>query len=145
MRFPVAGDRANCYRHLNQTHIPTVFPTGVTDAWHGRDIHFSMWQPGQFPRNLLFLFVIGRTQRAVRLTPLERRVVRLHSLGCDDRQAAAILGRTVDSIARSKTRALKKSGVHDLAALRRWANGHGISPPDDHLSPSELFMLHPCV
>ncbi len=100
-----------------------------------------MWQPAKSPRNLLFLFVIDRKRRAVRLSPIERRVVRLHSLGCDDRQAAAILGRTTDYIARLRARVMKKLGVRDLAALRRWATIHGISPPGDHLSPSELSMV----
>ncbi len=104
-----------------------------------------MWQPAKFPRNLLLRFVVSRKQRAVWLTPIERRVARLHSLGCDDHQAAAILGRTAGSIARSKTRAMKKTGVRNLAALRRWATSHGISPSNDYLSPSELFVLRTSV
>ncbi len=75
----------------------------------------------------------------MKLTPMERRVVRLVSLGCTVREVAAILGRSVHTVDNHKTRAMRKLGVHNLAQLTREALRLGITSLEDHLTEEELL------
>ncbi len=77
----------------------------------------------------------------MKLTPMERRVVRLVSLGCTVKQVAAILGRSVHTVDNHKTRAMRKLGVHNVAQLTRQAIKLGISSLDDCLDVQEQSLV----
>ena len=100
-----------------------------------------MQGPGRIPPNLVFLITVARAPEVPTLTAIQTRVVRLLGLGFDDCQVAAILRRSVRSIRANKTRAMKKTGSGDPAALARWAVDHGVLSPGDRLSPSERMAL----
>jgi DNA-binding CsgD family transcriptional regulator len=82
-----------------------------------------------------------QTQAAL-LTPMERRILRLFSLGCSLRDAAAILGRSIRTIDNHKTRGMRKLGVHKAAELTRVAIKLGISHLDDELTEQERVRLN---
>ncbi len=75
------------------------------------------------------------------LTPMERKVVRLLSLGCTVKQVAAMLHRSRHTIDNHKCRAMRKLGVHNLAMLTRRAMELGISGIGDELSADERRAL----
>jgi len=100
-----------------------------------------MWNPGQIPENLIFLITVTPKREAVRMTALEARTVRLIALGCNDHQAAAIIGRSVAAIRQAKARALRKTGVETPTALGGWAIEHGLCRAEDRLSPSQRQWL----
>ena len=77
----------------------------------------------------------------MKLTSMERRVVRLVSLGCTVKQVAAILGRSVHTVDNHKTRAMRKLGVHNLAQLTREAIKLGITSLEDRLDSRESALL----
>ncbi len=77
----------------------------------------------------------------MKLTPMERRVVRLVSLGCTVKQVAVILGRSVHTVDNHKTRAMRKLGVHNVAQLTRQAIKLGISSLDDSLDSQEQTLV----
>ncbi len=78
------------------------------------------------------------------LTTAEDRVVRLVSLGCTTRQAAAILGVSHSTADNHRWRAMQKLGVHSLAALMRAAMSLGITSLDDRLTEAELTKAAEC-
>ena len=100
-----------------------------------------MWRPASTPHNLILLITIARTPKAVKLTAIQTRIVRLVVLGCEDHEIAAILCRPVRSIRRQKARTINRIGITDPADLTRWAVGQGISRAGDRLSPTERLAL----
>lgn len=80
---------------------------------------------------------ISREAGSADLTPHERRVVRLLSLGCTLREAAAILREDPSATQRVKRTAMSKTRARNIARLTRYAIQSGLSPLDDELTPAE--------
>jgi DNA-binding CsgD family transcriptional regulator len=75
------------------------------------------------------------------LTPMERKVVRLVSLGCSAKQAGAILGLRQDAVACHRDRAMGKLRVTSRAQLTRRAILLGVSALGDQLDPEEKARM----
>ncbi|WP_297036678.1 LuxR C-terminal-related transcriptional regulator, partial [Thermogutta sp.] len=75
--------------------------------------------------------------RAKDLTPRERQVIRLISLGCSVKEAAAILKLAPSTVDNHKSNAMKKLGVNKLPLVTRMAIKLGISRLNDRLTPLE--------
>lgn len=71
------------------------------------------------------------------LTPREKQVIRLISLGCSVKEAAAILKLAPSTVDNHKSNAMKKLGVNKLPLVTRMAIKLRISPLNDRLSPLE--------
>lgn len=71
------------------------------------------------------------------LTPRERQVVRLISLGCSVKETADILKLAVGTVDNHKANAMKKLGVNKLPLVTRMAIKLGISPLEDRLTTLE--------
>ena len=74
---------------------------------------------------------------AVDLTPRQREIVRLVSLGCSVHEIADILDLAPSTVDNHKTRAMERLGVNKVALLTRMAVKHRISALKDKLSPKE--------
>lgn len=74
---------------------------------------------------------------AIRLTPRETQVVRLLSLGCTVKEAAAVLKLAPSTVDNHKLRAMTKMGVNKLALLTRLAIKEKVSLLDDKLTALE--------
>lgn len=77
------------------------------------------------------------TARAQALTPREKQVIRLISLGCSVKEAAAILRLAPSTVDNHKSNAMKKLGVNKLPLVTRMAIKLRISPLNDRLTPLE--------
>jgi DNA-binding CsgD family transcriptional regulator len=75
------------------------------------------------------------------LTDMQKRTVRLLSLGCSVAEAARILGISPNTADNHKTRAMRALGIHKTALLTRYAIAKGISPLDDKLTLAERKLL----
>jgi len=71
------------------------------------------------------------------LTAREKQVVRLISLGCSVKEAAAILKLAASTVDNHKANAMKKLGVNKLPLVTRMAIKLRISPLNDRLTPLE--------
>lgn len=71
------------------------------------------------------------------LTQRETEVVRLISLGCTVKEAAAILRLAPSTVDNHKSRAMKKMGTDKLALVTRLALKSQISSMKDKLTPTE--------
>jgi len=71
------------------------------------------------------------------LTQRETEVVRLISLGCTVKEAAAILRLAPSTVDNHKSRAMKKLGTDKLALVSRLALKNGISSMKDKLTAME--------
>jgi DNA-binding CsgD family transcriptional regulator len=71
------------------------------------------------------------------LTPRETEIVRLLSLGCTVKEAAAVLKLAPSTVDNHKLRAMAKLGTNKLALLTRIAIHQRISPLGDRLSLTE--------
>jgi DNA-binding CsgD family transcriptional regulator len=96
-----------------------------------------MSRPGVFAANLIVLILVAPPVDAVRLSALQRRILRLVALGCDDGQIARILGRSIAAVSRHKARALERLGTSSRRKIARWARREGVTYAGDQLSPSE--------
>lgn len=72
-----------------------------------------------------------------RLTPAEKQVIRLLSLGCTVKQAAEILGKSPHTIENQKFAAMLKLGTDKVALVTRLAIKMRISPLNDKLTSAE--------
>ena len=84
-------------------------------------------------RNWLFILSISRPAKPPRLSRLERRVLRLWSLGRSTRQIATALGHTPAMISRRLEGIRRKLGIRHPALLTRWAMALGITTLCDRL------------
>jgi DNA-binding CsgD family transcriptional regulator len=75
------------------------------------------------------------------LTPRQREIVRLVSLGCTETEMASILGVSASTVNNHRVHAMKRLGAHRIAVLTRMAIKHRISSLKDKLSPSEKRRL----
>jgi len=74
---------------------------------------------------------------AIRLTPRETQVVRLLSLGCTVREAAAILKLAPSTVDNHKLRAMTKLGTNKASLLTRLAIKQRITSLNDRLTSAE--------
>ena len=75
------------------------------------------------------------------LTATEQQVVRLISLGCSVKDAAAILSRSPHTVDNHKTRAMKKLGARNATGLTRWALQLNLTTLNEHLTERESQLL----
>ena len=71
------------------------------------------------------------------LTPREKEVVRLASLGCTVHEAAAILKLAPSTVDNHRARAMAKLGTDKVALLTRLAIKHRVTNMSDKLTTSE--------
>lgn len=71
------------------------------------------------------------------LTPREKEIMRLASLGCTDQEAAKILKLAPSTINNHKARAMAKLGTDKTVLLTRLALKLGITNIKDKLTPAE--------
>ncbi len=71
------------------------------------------------------------------LSDREKQVVRLISLGCSVKEAAAILKVAVSTVDNHKTNAMRKLGANKVALVTRLAIKKKISALGDRLTPLE--------
>ena len=75
------------------------------------------------------------------LSPRQRQIVRLTSLGCTSHDIATILGMSRWTVENHQFQAKERLGVSKAAVLTRIAIKHKISPLDDKLSAGEERKL----
>jgi DNA-binding CsgD family transcriptional regulator len=75
------------------------------------------------------------------LSPRQREIVRLTSLGCTSHEIATILGMSRWTVENHQFQAKERLGVSKAAVLTRIAIKHKISPLDDKLSLAEERKL----
>ncbi len=71
------------------------------------------------------------------LTPREKEIMRLASLGCTDQEAAKILKLAPSTINNHKARAMAKLGTDKTVLLTRLALKLGVTNIKDKLTPAE--------
>src|SRR5882672_10682735 len=79
--------------------------------------------------------------RVASLSPRQRQIVRLTSLGCTSHEIAAVLGMSRWTVENHQFQAKERLGVSKAALLTRIAIKYKISPLDDVLSRSEERKL----
>jgi len=73
----------------------------------------------------------------IHLTPREEQMLRLVSLGCSVKEAAAVLDVAPSTADNHKARLMAKLGTDKAALLTRLAVEYGVSPMSDRLTASE--------
>jgi len=71
------------------------------------------------------------------LTPRQREIVRLLSLGCTVQEAALILGLSPSTVDNVKTAAMERMGTNKLALLTRIAIKSRVTSMKDQLTRTE--------
>lgn len=79
--------------------------------------------------------------RVASLSPRQRQIVRLTSLGCTSHEIATILGMSRWTVENHQFQAKERLGVSKAAVLTRIAIKFKISPLDDALSRAEERKL----
>jgi DNA-binding CsgD family transcriptional regulator len=79
--------------------------------------------------------------RVESLSPRQREIVRLTSLGCTSHEIATILGMSRWTVENHQFQAKERLGVSKAAVLTRIAIKHKLSPLDDKLSAAEQKKL----
>ena len=79
--------------------------------------------------------------RVASLSPRQRQIVRLTSLGCTSHEIATILGMSRWTVENHQFQAKERLGVSKAAVLTRIAIKYKISPLDDALSRAEERKL----
>ncbi len=79
--------------------------------------------------------------RVESLSPRQREIVRLTSLGCTSHDIAKILGMSRWTVENHQFQAKERLGVSKAAVLTRIAIKHKVSPLDDKLSAAEEKKL----
>ena len=79
--------------------------------------------------------------RVAALSPRQRQIVRLKSLGCTSHEIAAILGMSRWTVENHQFQAKQRLGVSKAALLTRIAIKYKISSLNDELTKSELRKL----
>ena len=75
--------------------------------------------------------------RVAALTPRQREIVRLISLGCTVKEAAGVLGVAPNTVDNHRTRAMKVLGVDRATLVTRVAIKYGVSGLNDKLTAAE--------
>ena len=79
--------------------------------------------------------------RVASLSPRQRQIVRLTSLGCTSHEIAAILGMSRWTVENHQFQAKERLGVSKAAVLTRIAIKYKISPLNDALTRGEQRKL----
>jgi DNA-binding CsgD family transcriptional regulator len=79
--------------------------------------------------------------RVESLSPRQRQIVRLTSLGCTSHEIATVLGMSRWTVENHQFQAKERLGVSKAAMLTRVAIKYKISPLNDELSRKELRKL----
>ena len=79
--------------------------------------------------------------RVAALSPRQRQIVRLTSLGCTSHEIAAILGMSRWTVENHQFQAKQRLGVSKAALLTRIAIKYKISSLSDELSKTELRKI----
>jgi DNA-binding CsgD family transcriptional regulator len=79
--------------------------------------------------------------RVASLSPRQRQIVRLTSLGCTSHEIATILGMSRWTVENHQFQAKERLGVSKAAVLTRIAIKYKISPLDDTLTRTEERKL----
>jgi DNA-binding CsgD family transcriptional regulator len=79
--------------------------------------------------------------RVASLSPRQRHIVRLTSLGCTSHEIAAILGMSRWTVENHQFQAKERLGVSKAAWLTRVAIKYKISPLNDELTKTEMRKL----
>jgi DNA-binding CsgD family transcriptional regulator len=79
--------------------------------------------------------------RVESLSPRQRQIVRLTSLGCTSHQIATVLGMSRWTVENHQFQAKERLGVSKAALLTRIAIKYKISPLNDELSKAEQRKL----
>jgi DNA-binding CsgD family transcriptional regulator len=79
--------------------------------------------------------------RVTSLSPRQRQIVRLTSLGCTSHEIATILGMSRWTVENHQFQAKERLGVSKAAVLTRVAIKYKISPLNDELSRAEQRKL----
>ena len=79
--------------------------------------------------------------RVTSLSPRQREIVRLTSLGCTSHEIAAILGMSRWTVENHQFQAKERLGVSKAAVLTRIAIKYKISSLNDELTKAELRKL----
>lgn len=80
---------------------------------------------------------VALRKKVAQLTPRQREIVRLASLGCNTNEMAVILNLAVSTVDNHKAAAMKTLGTDKATLLTRIAIKQKISPIDDKLTASE--------
>jgi DNA-binding CsgD family transcriptional regulator len=97
-----------------------------------------MWFPPLLPGALM---PDSMKARVASLSPRQREIVRLTSLGCTSHEIATILGMSRWTVENHQFQAKERLGVSKAAVLTRIAIKYKISPLDDALSRTEERKL----
>lgn len=79
--------------------------------------------------------------RVASLSPRQRQIVRLTSLGCSSQEIAKILGMSRWTVENHQFTAKERLGISKAALLTRIAIQHKVSPLTDALSAAEQKKL----
>jgi len=79
--------------------------------------------------------------RVAALSPRQRQIVRLTSLGCTSHEIAAILGMSRWTVENHQFQAKQRLGVSKAALLTRIAIKYKISSLNDELSKTEMRKI----
>ncbi len=79
--------------------------------------------------------------RVAILSPRQRQIVRLTSLGCTSHEIATILGMSRWTVENHQFQAKERLGISKAALLTRIAIKYKVSPLSDELSPAEVRKL----
>lgn len=79
--------------------------------------------------------------RVAILSPRQRQIVRLTSLGCTSHEIATILGMSRWTVENHQFQAKERLGISNAALLTRIAIKYKVSPLSDELSPAEVRKL----
>lgn len=79
--------------------------------------------------------------RVASLSPRQREIVRLTSLGCTSHEVATILGMSRWTVENHQFQAKERLGISKAALLTRIAIKYKVSPLTDDLTKAELRKL----
>lgn len=80
-------------------------------------------------------------ERVASLSPRQREIVRLTSLGCTSHEVATILGMSRWTVENHQFQAKERLGISKAALLTRIAIKYKVSPLTDDLTKAELRKL----
>ena len=107
-------------------------------TWHEGYCRLARGIDGSFWGFCFLSFEESRSETmASALTPREKEIVRLASLGCTVQETAKILKLAPSTVDNHKARAMAKLGTNETALLTRFAIKLKVSSIDDKLTPAE--------
>ncbi len=102
---------------------------------------FAVHHTSITPKRPNFFMRDSMKPRVASLSPRQRQIVRLTSLGCTSREIATILSMSRWTVENHQFLAKERLGVSKAAVLTRIAIKYKISPLNDQLTPAEQRKL----